>query len=170
MCIRDRRCKQRGRLGGPRFSKMETQTPKIRCWKTSSFQHRFLKGSDVVFEAFLVGFSIRKCMPKTRNLILVKTSKIVIFLWANHDFQEIEDTEKNQIRTKIDGKLYVFWNFDFKRILDAFWDGFGKALGGQNPQKPPKTDKRLSKSHQESPRNAQERKMSSTCPPGKYEY
>ena len=65
---------------GPRPSKKETQTPRNRCWKTSSFQHRYLKGSDVVFEAFLVGFSIRKCTPKTRNLILVKTSKIVIFL------------------------------------------------------------------------------------------
>ena len=39
-------------LGSPRPSKIEARTPKNRCWKTSSFQHRFLKGSNVVFKGF----------------------------------------------------------------------------------------------------------------------
>ena len=65
-------------------------------------------------------------MPKAINMILVKTSKIVTFFQENHDFQEIEDTEKNKIQAKIDEKSHVFWNLDFKAILKGFWDGFGR--------------------------------------------
>ena len=68
-------------------------------------------------------------MPKAINMILVKTSKIVISLWENHDFQEIEDTEKNKIQAKIDKKSHVFWNFVFEAISAGFWVGFGRVWG-----------------------------------------
>ena len=39
---------------------------------------------------------------------------------------EGSNIKKEKQRSKIDGKSYVFWNFDFERILGMFWEGFGK--------------------------------------------
>ena len=53
-------------------------------------------------------------------MILAKTLKIVIFLWENAYFEEIEDWKQEKNQTKIDEKLYVFWDIDFGRILGGF--------------------------------------------------
>ena len=80
-------------------------------------------------EGFLIGFLHQKTKENKKTMILVKTSKKVIFLKENLDFQEIQDTEANKIQTKIDEKSHVFWDLDFGWILGRFWEG----LGGQNP-------------------------------------
>ena len=54
-------------IGGPRPSKMKAEILKNRCWKSTYFQHWFFKGSDVVLEGFLVGFSKPKRMPKVKS-------------------------------------------------------------------------------------------------------
>ena len=54
-------------LGGPRPSQIEAETRKNRCWKTTRFWHRFLKGSDVVLEGFLEGFWEQKYVKFTKS-------------------------------------------------------------------------------------------------------
>ena len=34
--------------------------------------------------------------------------------------------QQSIFRTKIDEKSHVFWDIDFGRILEGFWDGFGR--------------------------------------------
>ena len=55
-------------VGGPRSSKIEAETRKKRCWKTTHFWHRFWKGSGLVLEGFLRVFLSEKWMhlAKTR--------------------------------------------------------------------------------------------------------
>ena len=71
-------------------------------------------------------------------MLLAKTLKIVIFLRGNAYFQEIEDKNQRTKNQNCNEKLHVFWNFDFKGILNGFWAGFGRPksrFGGQKPFK-----------------------------------
>ena len=114
-------------LGGPRGSKIEAKTLKNRCWKTTRFQHRFWKGSDLVLEGFLVGFSNRKCMQKA--------------MW-----RKVSD-KQSVLEKPIRNRCRHFCNIAFfepksmknrmslgTSILKAFWEGFGRGLGAQNPR------------------------------------
>ena len=62
----------------------------------------------------------------SKSTILAKTLKIVLPSRRNANFQEIEDRKNEKHQAKIDEKSHVFWNFDFDRILEGFWEGFGK--------------------------------------------
>ena len=69
-------------------------------------------------------------------MLLAKTLKIVIFFRENAYFQEIEDKNQRAKSQNRNEKLHVFWNFDFKGILNGFWAGLGKPksrFGGQKP-------------------------------------
>ena len=61
-----------------------------------------------------------------KNTILAKTLKIVVPSTRNANFQEIEDRKNEKRQAKIDEKSYVIWNINFDRILDGFWEGFGR--------------------------------------------
>ena len=65
-----------------------------------------------------------------QNTILAKTFKIVVLLRENHYFPEIEKRKKEKIEHK-SMKNGMFLGTSF---LSAFWRGFGRVLGGQNPR------------------------------------
>ena len=113
-------------LGGPRGSKIEAQTPKNRCWKTTHFQHRFWRGSDLVLEGFLVGFLEQKCMPKAKHWIVWNINKTlrgrtIFWCWLVQQASKFEQKSM---------KNCMFFGTS---ILDGFWEGFGEVLRRQNP-------------------------------------
>ena len=71
-------------------------------------------------------------------MLLAKTLKIVILPRENAYFQEIEDAKQRKNIKTCDEKLHVFWNFDFKSILDGSWVGFGEPKSWFGDQKPSK--------------------------------
>ena len=112
-------------LGGPRGSKIEAKTLKNRCWKKHRFWHRFLKGSDVVFEWFWVGFSDPKRMRKAKMRFWCNINKT---LRGRMNFE----VRLLQQATKIEPKSIQKCMFLGSAISEAFWKGLGDVLGRQN--------------------------------------
>ena len=113
-------------VGGPRGFKIEAKTLKNRCWKTTHFQHRFWRGSELVLEEFLVGFLEPKCMPKAKHWIVWNINKTLrgrTFFWC-WLLQQASKLEQKSMKNSM---------FFGTSILDGFWEGFGKVLGSQNP-------------------------------------
>ena len=112
-------------LGGPRGSKIEAETRNNQCWKTTHFRHRFLEGSDLILERFLVGL-----LDLSRPLAhvcrkwsdVIKTSILVVRKRHRH-FCDIGDLKPKSTKKRL---------FLRTSILEAFWDGFGTVLGDQN--------------------------------------
>ena len=73
-------------------------------------------------------FFERKIYRNGKSMLLAKTLKIVIFPRENAYFQEIEDKNQRTKSQNCNEKLHVFWNFDFRGMLDGFWGGFGRFL------------------------------------------
>ena len=71
-------------------------------------------------------------------MLLAKTLKIVIFPRENAYFQEIEDKNQRTNSQKCNENLHVFWNFDFRCILNGFGDVFGRPKSGFGGPKPSK--------------------------------
>ena len=119
-------------------SKLEAQeAPKSRprperkrCWKTTRFRHRFLKGSDLVLGGFLVGFfdifSLLYVPTNTQCWYARNATKPQFLLGFKHFEEKAHKAENNQNKQKIDEKMQVLWDIDFEGILNGFWEGFGR--------------------------------------------
>ena len=94
--------------------------------KNNTFSASILEGFGPRFGRVFGRFFGPKMHKICKSTLLAKTLKIVIFPRENAYFQEIEDWKKEKHRAKIDEKSHVFWDLDFDRILEGFWEGFGR--------------------------------------------
>ena len=112
-------------LGGPRPSEIEAETRKNRCWKATRFWDLFLKGSDIVFQGFLVGCLDQNCIQKVINWIVWKVNKTLrgrTFFWCWLLQQASKFVPKSMTNRMFRGTS----------ILIRFGENFGKGLGSQN--------------------------------------
>ena len=112
-------------LGSPRPSEIEAKTRKNRCWKTTRFWDRFCKGSDIVFQGFLVGLLDPKSMQKatwrkTSETHFVLQKPIRNRCWL---LQQAAKIEQKSVKNRM---------FFGTSILKGFWARFGRGLGSQN--------------------------------------
>ena len=110
----------------PKTPKIEAETRKNRCWKTTHFWHRFWKGSDLVLEWFLKGFLDWRRMPKATIWFLWKANKTLRGR-MKFEVRVLQQATKNQQKSM---KNRMFFETS---IWEAFWMDFGKVLGSQNP-------------------------------------
>ena len=114
-------------LGGSRPSKIEAKTRKNRCWKTTHFWHRFLKGSDLILERFLESFwnpsstSAHVC----RKWSDVNKTPVLVVRKRHRHFCDISNFKEKSL------KKCIFFGTS---ILEGFWQSFGRRFGGQNPR------------------------------------
>ena len=105
-------------LGGPRGSKIEAETRKNRCWKTSHFRHRFLEGSDLILERFLVGFLdlLRPLAHVCRKWSDVNKTSVLVVRKRHRHFCDIGDFKPKSMKKRL-----------FLRT--SIWEVFGERFG-----------------------------------------
>ena len=113
-------------LGGPRPSQIEAKTSKNRCWKSTRFRHRFLKGLDLVLEGFLDDFWKEKCTKFAQTCFSRKPEKHWFSLRGNWYFQGFDAWKYQRFGQQWHKKLSLLWNIDLGWIFEGFWDGFGR--------------------------------------------
>ena len=106
-------------LGSPRTSKIEAETRKNRCWKTTHFRHRFLEGSDLILERFLVGLLdlSRPLAHVCRKWSDVNKTSVLVVRKRHRHFCDIGDFKPKSTKKRLCLRT---------SILEAFWDGFGR--------------------------------------------
>ena len=98
---------------------------KNRCWKTTRFLHRFLKGSDFVLGRFLVGFLDQKYGPIAKRWLVWKINKSMAGR-MKFEVRLLQQATKNQQKS-MKNRMFLGTS-----ILHGFWVGFGSVLGSQN--------------------------------------
>ena len=91
--------------------------------KSKSFLDSIFEGFGSRFERVFGKFFEAKTHDNCKNMLLAKTSKIVLPSRRNANFQEIENRKNEKHQAKINDKSRVFWNIDFDWILGRFWKG-----------------------------------------------
>ena len=104
-----------------RLQKHLKQTLKNKPFLASIFQRSGLR-----FEEVFGRFFGPKRHVKSKNTLLVKTLKIVLPSRRNWYFQGFEALSFERCCRKCAQKSHVFWDFGFDRILEGFWEGFGR--------------------------------------------
>ena len=112
---RPKRLQNRGR-------KPQKSMPKNNTFLASIFQGFGLRFGRVLGRIFW-----SKMHGNSKNTILVKTLKIVIFPRENWYFQGFEPFSFERCCRKCSQKSCVFWDIDFEGILGRFWEGFGRS-------------------------------------------
>ena len=111
-------------LGGPRPSEIEAKTRKNWRWKTTRFWDRFCKGSDIVFQGFLIGFLDPKSIAKKQ----LEEKRPRPILHCKHQYEiNVGFCNKQQKSNKNQWKMFFGTS-----ILKGFWHRFGRGLGSQN--------------------------------------
>ena len=117
-------------LGGPNPSKIEPETRKKRCSKTTRFWHRFLKASDLILGGFWVGFfdifSLLYVPTNTQCRYARNSTKPQFLLGFKHFQLKAHKDDNNQNKPKIEEKMQVLWDSDCEGISAGFWEGFGR--------------------------------------------
>ena len=116
----------------PKRLRNRGRNPKKSMSKNNTFSASIFKGFGLrfrrIFWWFLEGNAelISNCEWKLRTL------KILIFLRKNAYFQENLDKKYVKFIRKMHEKSLFFRTFDFERILEGFWEGFGRPKWSNN--------------------------------------
>ena len=115
-------------LGGPTPSKIEAKTWKIRCSKMMRFSHRLFSGWDFVSAWFFRCFLEAECQKIATIRFLWNPWKYRLCL-NEIDIFKVSEITKMQTNVENASKKSMFFGTSF---LEAFWEGFGRVLGGKN--------------------------------------
>ena len=93
--------------------------PQKSMLKNSTFSASIFKGFGLRFGRVFGRFFGAKMHAKSETLNCAKHQQNTA--WA-HVFLMLALATSIKIRAKIDEKLHVFWDIDFKAILNGFWE------------------------------------------------
>ena len=112
----------------PKTLQNGAKMPQKSMCKTACIFEALLYWFFSIFAPKIDGFLNQICMQCSSKCQKCETSKISIFLRKNWYFQGFEKNKKAKSYRKCLEKCMFFGT----SILEAFWDGFGTVLGGQN--------------------------------------